>query len=244
MNAPHEDQLLLLDLQGLDQRASKLRHRRDSHPAHATLRELSGRAEDLRRAAITQGAVISDITREVTRIEDDIEKVRARRELQQGRLDRNEVPLRDMNPMEHEIKRMDQRLSDLEDSQLEAMERLEAAEAAEQAMRDEGAAITADVESTRRTFTEEMSGVDAELREVLAQREALAARVPEGILSEYERSRSRNGALAVIEVRDGNVLGAATELSPAELEDIRRTPSDQLCWAEETGQLIVRTSAS
>lgn len=244
MNAPHEDQLLLLDLQGLDQRASKLRHQRDSHPAHATLQELSGRAEDLRRAAITQGAVISDIKREVTRIEDDIEKVRARRELQQGRLDRNEVPLRDMNPMEHEIKRMDQRLSDLEDTQLEAMERLESAEAAEQAMRDEAAAISADVETTRGRFTEEMSGAEEELREVLAAREALAARVPAGILSEYERSRSRNGALAVIEVRDGNVLGAATELSPAELEDIRRTPADQLCWAEETSQLIVRTSAS
>jgi Zn-ribbon protein, possibly nucleic acid-binding len=244
VNAPHEDQLLLLDLQGLDQRASKLRHQRDSHPAHATLQELSGRAEDLRRAAITQGAVISDITREVTRIEDDIEKVRARRELQQGRLDRNEVPLRDMNPMEHEIKRMDQRLSDLEDTQLEAMERLESAEAAEQAMRDEAAAISVDVETTRDRFTEEMSGAEEELREVLAAREALAARVPAGILSEYERSRSRNGALAVIEVRDGNVLGAATELSPAELEDIRRTPADQLCWAEETSQLIVRTSAS
>lgn len=244
MNAPHEDQLLLLDLQGLDQRTSKLRHLRNSHPAHATLAALSGRAEDLHRAAVTQGAVISDIRREVTRIEDDIEKVSARRELQQGRLDRNEVPLRDMNSMEHEIKRMDQRLSDLEDTQLEAMERLEAAESAEQAMKDEGAAIAADVESTKQGFTDEMAGTDAELREVLAQRDELAARIPEDLLSEYERSRSRNGALAVIEVRDGVARGAATELSPAELEDIRRTPADQLCWAEETGQIIVRTSAS
>ena len=244
MNASPEDQKLLLDLQKLDQRASRLRHLRDSHPAHATLRELSGRAEDLHRAALSQGAVISDIKREVTRIEDDIEKVRARRELQQGRMDRNEVPLRDMNPMEHEIKRMDQRLSDLEDAQLEAMERLEAAEDAERAMRAEESAIAADVDSTRSTFTQEMSGTDQELREALAEREALAARLPADLLSEYERSRERNGALAVVEVREGSVIGAATELSPAELEDIRRTPADQLCWAEETGQLIVRTSAS
>jgi len=244
VNAPHEDQLLLLDLQKLDQRASKLRHQRNSHPAHATLQELSGRAEDLRRAAITQGAVISDIRREVTRIEDDIEKVRARRELQQGRLDRNEVPLRDVNPMEHEIRRMDQRLSDLEDTQLEAMERLETAETAEQAMKDEAAAIASDVEATRAGFTRDMAGVDEELRGVLAERETLAARVPAELMDEYERSRSRNGALAVVEVRDGQVLGAATELSPAELEDVRRTPEDQLCWAEETGQIIVRTTAS
>lgn len=133
--------------------------------------------------------------------------------------------------MEHEIRRMDQRLSDLEDTQLEAMERLETAETAEQAMKDEAAAIASDVEATRASFTRDMAGVDEELRGVLAEREALAARVPAELMDEYERSRSRNGALAVVEVRDGQVLGAATELSPAELEDVRRTPEDQLCWA-------------
>lgn len=242
MKATPEDQALLLDLQRLDQRESRLRHQRASHPAHATLTALAGRAEDLHRAAVTQGAVISDIRREVARFEADIEKVRVRRTTQQGRLERNEVPLRDMNAMEHEIARMDQRIEDLENDQLGAEERLEAAEGAERAMREEAAAIAADVEATRATFTEEMSDVDAELRQVIAERAELAGRVPADLLSEYERSRSRNGTLAVVQVRGGIAIGATTDLSPAELGAIARTSADQVYWAEETGQIVVRTA--
>ncbi len=243
MKAPHEDQLLLIELLTLDQRESKLRHVRDSHPAHATLSELTARAQDLHRAAITQDAVISDIRREVTRFDDDAEKVRTRRSLQQGRLERNEVPLRDMSSMEHEIARMDQRLSDLEDAELETEERLEAAEGAARAMREEEAAIIRDAESTKAAFAQEISGVDEELRDVLSEREALAARIPGEVLAEYERSRRSNGALAVVEVRDGVPIGAGTDLSPMELDAIRRTPADQLYWTEDMGQIVVRTSA-
>ena len=242
MNVTHEDQLLLLDLQRFDQRESRLRHVRNSHPAHAKLKELSGRAEDLSRAAITQGAVISDIRREVSRIEGDIEKVAARRTLQRGRLDRGEVPMRDMSSMEHEIARMDQRLADLEETQLEAMERLEAAEKAQIAMKSEGAAIAADVEATKASFMEEMADTDAELRQVIASRAELAERLSAPLMSEYDRSRSKNGTLAVVEVRGDVVVGAASDISPNELDAIRKTPTDQLYWTEETGQIVVRTN--
>ena len=38
VKATHTDQLELLELQKLDQKESALRHKRDSHPAHATVR--------------------------------------------------------------------------------------------------------------------------------------------------------------------------------------------------------------
>ena len=46
----------------------------------------------------------------------------------------------------------------------------------------------------------------------------------------------------MIEVRDGNPMCFA-ELSPMELERIRLTPADELYFAEETGQIVVRTRA-
>ncbi|MFC2570125.1 MAG: hypothetical protein ACFNUK_07395, partial [Schaalia sp.] len=102
MKASHTDQLELLELQKLDQKESALRHKRDSHPAHATVREFAGRVADLQRAAISQNAVIADTTREVTRIEEEIAKVSERRKRQQARIDNNQVPLRDISLMEHE----------------------------------------------------------------------------------------------------------------------------------------------
>jgi len=146
VKASHTDQIELLELQKLDQKESALRHKRDSHPAHATVREFAGRVADLQRAAISQSAVIADTMREVTRIEDEIAKVTERRKRQQSRIDNNQVPLRDISAMEHEIAQMDRRLAKLEDDQVEAEERVEAARAAQDKMKAEAQAIAADID--------------------------------------------------------------------------------------------------
>ena len=107
-------------------------------------------------------------------------------------------------------------------------------------MNAEVEAIEADIESTKARFLEETAELDDELRSVIAQRRERAAQIDAALLEEYEAARDKNGALAVIEVRDGNAMGFA-ELSPMELERIRLTPSDELYFAEDTGQIVVRT---
>ncbi|WP_175955740.1 zinc ribbon domain-containing protein [Schaalia sp. Marseille-Q2122] len=237
-----KDQLLLLELATLDKRASALSHTRESHPTHEILRELAGRADDLRRAAVGQSAAIADCEREVAQIEADVEKVTSRRALQQGRIERNEVPLRDVTPMQHEIARMTERLSDLEEDQLAAEERLEAARAALTAMHNEATAIAADVEAAKARFTEDMGEVEQEMRQLQTEREALVATFPAGLIGEYDYAVQRNGALAIIEVRDGVVVSPGAHLSPAELEAVRLAPADELYWTEDTYQIVVRTS--
>ena len=242
MKAPHPQQLVLLELQKLDQKESALLHRRQADPAHETVRELAGRLADLQRAAVTQGAVISDCEREVARIEDEIQRVKARRDRQNERIEKNQVPLRDINSMQHEIAQMDSRIARLEEEQLAAEERTESARAAREQMNAEAQAIEADIEATKARFLEEVAQLDDELRGVIAQRRERASQIDPELLDEYESARSKNGALAVIEVRDGNPMGFA-ELSPMELERIRLTPADELYFAEETGQIVVRTRA-
>ena len=228
MKATHTDQLDLLELQKLDQKESALRHKRDSHPAHATVREFAGRVADLQRAAISQNAVISDTGREVRRIEEEIAKVCERRSRQQGRIDANLVPLRDISAMEHEIAQMDRRLAKLEDGQVDAEERVETARAAQ--------------EKIKADFQADVAEADDELRRVIAARRELTDRLPSDLLNEYEEARRRNGALAVIEVRDGYGIGVAADLSPMELERIRLTPADEVYLTEETAQIVVRTA--
>ena len=244
VKATHTDQLDLLELQKLDQKESALRHKRDSHPAHATVREFAGRVADLQRAAITQSALIADTTREVTRIEDEIAKVSERRKRQQSRIDNNQVPLRDISAMEHEIAQMDRRLAKLENDQVDAEERVEAARAAQEKMKEEAQAIAADIERLKAEFQADVAEADDELRSVIAARRALAERLPHALLEEYEEARRRNGALAVIEVRDGYGIGVAADLSPMELERIRLTPHDDLYLTEDTSQIVVRTAGN
>ena len=244
MKAPHTDELELLTLLGYDQRESVLRHKRESHPAHAVVREFAGRAQDLQRAAVKQSAVISDAGREVARIEAEIARVRERRQRQQGRIDANQVPLRDISAMQHEIAQMDRRLGELEDDQLAAEERVESARSAQRAMEEESAAIMADVEEHKAQFLADTAATDDELRQVIRARRELVARLDPDLVEEYEDAKRRNGVLAVIEVRDGVGVGVGADLSPLELDRIMRTPADEVYRTEDTQQIVVRTTAS
>ncbi|ENO17618.1 hypothetical protein HMPREF9004_1528 [Schaalia cardiffensis F0333] len=241
MKAKPSDQLTLLDLQALDQRESVLRHQRDSHPAHATVRELAGRIDDLQRSQITQNSVISDLSREIERITHEIELVSARRDRQRGRIEANEVPLRDISSMEHEIAQMQTRLSRLEDDQLSVEEQRENAQKARESMLSEIEGMKASIEQTKAEFMAEVAEADDELRAVIAKRRELAASIAKDLLDEYERVRALNGALAVLEVRNGVGIGMAAEISPLERETIRTTPADEVYWAEDTGAIVVRT---
>lgn len=241
MKAKPSDQLTLLDLQALDQRESVLRHKRDSHPAHGTVRELAGRIDDLQRSQITQTSVISDLSREIERITHEIELVSARRDRQRGRIEANEVPLRDISSMEHEIAQMQTRLSRLEDDQLSVEEQRENAQKARESMLSEIEGMKASIEQTKAEFMAEVAEADDELRTVIAKRRELAASIAKDLLDEYERVRALNGALAVLEVRNGVGIGMAAEISPLERETIRTTPADEVYWAEDTGAIVVRT---
>ena len=176
------------------------------------------------------------------RIEEEIAKVCERRSRQQGRIDANLVPLRDISAMEHEIAQMDRRLAKLEDDQVDAEERVETARAAQEKMKAEAQAITEDIERLKADFQADVAEADDELRRVIAARRELTDRLPSDLLNEYEEARRRNGALAVIEVRDGYGIGVAADLSPMELERIRLTPADEVYLTEETAQIVVRTA--
>ncbi len=241
MKATYLDQASLLELLALDQRDGVLRHQRETHPAFDTMRELAGRAEDLQRAAITESAHISDMTREAERLEKEIEAVSARYARQSERLKNNQVPLRDISALEHEIEQVKARRSHLEDDFLAIEAKREAAIAAREAMLVEAHAIKDDVEATKAAFAEDVKELDAELRDIIKKRQDLVAALPEELVNAYEHSRKTNGAFAVLELRNGIAVGMASELAPAELQRLRLAPEDEVCWTEETRAIVVRT---
>lgn len=241
MKAPVEDQRALLELQRLDQRIAKLTHQKNAHPAHARIREAERAGEEAERERILGEARISDLKREQSRFEREIEQATRRRDVQQQRLDAGTVPLRDMSVLEHEIARIGQRIAELEDQQLETMEKVERAEREVRDLASRGERAAADAAAARAELDQATLGVDAGLRELGSKRQQIAGSVAADLLAEYERLRARTGGQAVVEVRGGLPVGASSEFSPAELGAIAALAPDDVYWAEETDQIVVRT---
>lgn len=242
MKALPLEQRQLLDLQKVDLAIARIEHQERTHPALATLDALRGRQGDLRGAIIATQADLDALQRQIEQAEGEVAKVRARRSLQQGRLDGGKVPMRDMSAMEHEIASMDTRIETLEGSILELMESAEKLQAGIAAAEANAAAIAADEESARADMGADLAVSAAKRAELERDREGIRSRISEPVLALYDRLQGRLGTLVVIEVHGGHPVGSPVEFSMAELQELNALPMDELYISDETEYIIARTA--
>lgn len=240
MKASREEQLILLDLQATDLKVSRLRHSIDSDPRREKLAELEGRADDLRRSVIAQKAALTDRQRKIAVVEDDVEKVRARAQVQQGRLDSGKIGIRDMGAVEHEIKKIRERKEELEMQVLELQDELDEHRQFLLQTEQAYAALTTDEESTRAELKRALEEPTAQLAAAQSYSKELRAKLPGPLVAEYDRLRSYVGPLAILRFEDGALVNAPVEFSLEELSDLRRAPEDELWESEEWGYAVVR----
>jgi uncharacterized protein len=238
--APAADQTRLLALQALDTRADQARHRRASHPTVASIAALEGRARALEEEAITRSTEVSDLRREVTKAEDDVQSVRARAERDAARLDSGQGSPKDLQALQSEIGTLKKRQSDLEDIELDAMGRLEAAEAALTAVSakiDEERAALATQTAERDTF---WADIDAELASLAAGRAEAIDGIDPGLLALYEKLRVSHDGVGAAPLRGGECGGCHVKVDPMSLTAIASSSADTILRCEECGRILVR----
>ena len=242
MKALPLEQEQLLRLQELDLSIGRLRHQQATHPALEKLQAMRGRKEDLRRAVVATDAQIAELGRQMKQVQDEAAKVRARRDLQEKRLNDGKVPLRDMSAMEHEIASMGRRIDELETSELDLLERQEKLTNAVQAAQATSAAIGDDCARTEADMSADLAKSNAELASLAVSRTSLREKLPADLLARYDQLQSRLGQLVVIEVRDGTPLRSPVQFSVSELDLLRAAPRDQLFASDDHEYWLVRTS--
>lgn len=243
MKALPLEQRQLVEMQRLDLAIARLEHQERTHPALQTLAALQERATDLKNAIIAAQAEADGLDRQISQVEEDAERVKARRALQQSRLDEGKVPMRDMSAMEHEISSMDTRIGVLEERAMEVMEQAEKMRAGIQAAQQNADAIQVKEERFKEELGEALSMTGQELSGLRAKRAQLAESLPQQVVRVYEQLQQRLGPRVVIEMLDGNLIDAPVELPLTEIAELATYPVDQLYESDETEYLVARTTA-
>lgn len=238
--APYLDQRRLLDLQALDTQLAKLAHAKRTHPTLAALAELDGRAGDLHRAAVLQSSRVGDLKRALTKAEDDVAQVRTRRERDQQRLDSGAFDAKTSQAVTAELVALARRQSDLEDIELEAMEALEGAESELASIREQEAAIDADVARLTAERDAALAELTRQEEEITERRGVAAGGIDAALLARYEKVRARNSGLAVLAVRGATTEPVQVNLSISEVAAIKGAGADELLTDEEHGYILVR----
>lgn len=242
MKADPADQEKLLELQALDLHLAQLRSRLANLAERRESEQLQSQLQSERQVVRERLAVVDELRAELARAESDVQLVQSRLARDTERVDQTSSA-KDAQGLTHEIDTLRERLSVLEEVQLEVMERLEAAEAdlqeSERAAADTEAALNealSSVQARESQLAQESAAMESE-------RSQLAATVPAELFALYERVRERYGQGASL-LRAGISEASGVRLTESDLNDIRRAAPDDVVMCPDSNAILVRTRES
>lgn len=238
--APAADQKRLLAVQDADLRAQQARHRRDNHPLISQIDELMGRALDLDEERIARGIEVSDLQREVTKAEDDVQAVRTRADRNNKRLEAGSGTSKDLQALQSELEVLTRRQDALEEVEMEIMQRLEDAQKAQRDSADQYDAIMKQVEELKGLQRAAFNEIDAELESIVAERAKAVDGLDATLVALYEKIAAQYGGIGAAALTRGACQGCNMNLNAGELSRIEAAPSNEVVRCEECGRILVR----
>jgi len=230
----------LLTVQELDTQADQARHRLESLESKAELATLLGRESELTGRRIEADTAISDLKREVTKVEDDVQSVRARAERDNKRLLSGGMTPKELQALQSEVEVLAKRQSDLEEIELDAMQRLEDAESVADGVVAEAAIIAAALADVRARVESESGAIEAELAGIVRDRMNATFNLDEALLALYEKLRASNGDSGAAALTRGTCQGCHMSLNPSDLAAIEAKTADEIVRCEECDRILVR----
>ena len=238
-------QLKLLDVQDLDARIDRLRHQLATLPEQAELTRLEKAGAELDRRLIDARTLVQDLTSEQEKVDADVEAVKVRRVRDRDRMDKGLVSNpKDLERMTHELVSLERRISSLEDDEIEVMERLEEAQTAFDAHTAESVTTRERLDATTRARDARAVEIESELSALATERVLTAEGMPADLVALYERLRAGKDGVGAAALRARACSGCQLRLDPAELDVIKRAPSNEVVRCAECQRILVRTSES
>jgi len=140
--------------------------------------------------------------------------------------------------LQHEIAHAESESSTAEDRQLEQMMAVEETEreikSAEAALKDAEASLAAE----RKNIESQGAAKKSELDEDLAQREKIAASIPEELLTIYSRVAKRHHGVALAEAFNEQCRGCGMRILPHTYQEIRRPDNHEIIQCETCSRIL------
>ncbi|MGH3774079.1 MAG: zinc ribbon domain-containing protein [Pseudonocardiaceae bacterium] len=244
MNADPAAQRRLLDLAAVDAELTRAAHRRRSLPELAEVELADKDLRSARDSLVAAQTAVSDLDRDIRKLEAEIDQVRAREDRDRGLLDSGSISSgKQLEDLEHELATLKRRQTVLEDDLLEVMERREATAAD----LERGRAALAGIEqrsldATRRR-DEALTELESTEERGQHERRTHLGELPADLVTLYERIRARHGTGAAL-LREHRCGACRLELDRTAIGHLREAAPDAVLRCEECGVVLVRTSES
>jgi len=224
-----------MQVQSVDLRLNDVRARLATFPKK--LAELDARIATARgevdRSKAAQLATIKDRKKYELDVEQWKDKVRKYKD-QTSQIKTNEA----YKALQHEVQMAEDEIAKAEDRLLEQMVASEEYDrrikASEKALKD----VEENVRGERAKVEAEKSAAEKEFSELNAERERLAAEIPEDMRDHYERIAKKHNGVSLAEVRDEKCTACGMRVRPHVFQEMRRANSEQMFHCETCTRIL------
>lgn len=238
MKARPETQRKLLELQDIDLRLGRSRHRARVLQADNRIRDLAARIEELANEMIREHAGLLDLDRAIARTEDDVARVRQRATRDRD-IAASGVGAREQLDLQNELDSLVRRQRELEDAELELLQRQEDLGTSIAAGTTRLETLKVELAECARVRDGELVELTAERRILNERRSILVAEIPLALLELYDRARGAGG-IGAAELEGDRCGGCRLDLAPMEAARIRSAAADEVEMCEECGCVLAR----
>jgi predicted nucleic acid-binding Zn-ribbon protein len=240
MQADPAAQALLVRVSDLDQQIRSAEARKKTLPQHEALARLNARRVALGEQVVATQTRISDAEAALARVDEDLENVKARLARDQQRLDDGTVnDQKGIWSLQSEIEHLRGRIGVLEDESLTHMQAIEDDQAELAAAGKDKDGVEAEMRTLLAERNAAVATADAEIADHQAERAGLAAQIPAELLALYAKIAERSGTGAVWLVR-GRCSGCGLQLDATTLKRFGAAAPDEVLRCEECGRILVR----
>jgi len=231
----------LLALQGLDTRLDQERHHLTHLGEQVDLDAAVADLAELERGLAALAVQLSGIVTEQERLEVDAGNLQNRiDQINRAMYDGSVVAHKDLEAMQVEISHLKERLSGIEDLELEQMELrepLEATVASSGAPLDAAKERVAHLGSVRDDVAEEVRVAIAALE---ADRVAASSEVDDALAAMYESLRTQHGGVGAAKLEGARCTGCHLSIPAGDLTAITRAAPDEVLLCPECNRILVR----
>jgi predicted nucleic acid-binding Zn-ribbon protein len=239
MKASPSNQRQILDIQNFDFSIATLKNKAANLPEIAEINKLQIRADNARDLRIAAQTEASDVQRELTRAEGDVEQVVSRITRDEARLNSGTGSAKDLEGLTHEVETLNKRRAELEEVELEIMMRMDSIKERITTLEKEEAELVAQIADLEIKKENALTVISSDIEKITQDRVQTAGSVDAPLLELYEKIRTGGGAGAA-PLKGGQCGGCNLSVNAVELMRILDLSEDEVVRCEECRCILVR----
>jgi uncharacterized protein len=228
----------LVELQAADTAADQLNHRSANLPELAAARQARADLLAWERRCSELRERLDVLTTDIEVAEHDSEDIDRHRTRLEAQL-RTVIAPREAEALQHEIATLERRRSEIDDRELAALEEQSEIDDALVDLASSESSLREQVDAADTGLAAAQADIAAELAALDQRRAQLRGDLDTGVLSRYDRLRSQLG-VAVARLVGHRCEGCHLDMSPAELDAVKRVPAGELAECPQCNRMLVR----